>query len=117
MRVLTQTLIADDVWGGEEILLVVGETSSTLEYVCAAGEIIGKLVLDEGDNFIASGVHINRTPGPTYVDRSPERRPAFYTGQISGSLMTLRVTLSDTNELVGDFTLERGKVVRIRRCL
>ena len=104
------------VWGGEGIRLVIDTSTSTLEYACAAGEITEKFTIDANGDFELQGVHMNQTPGPTYVDRPPQRNAARYKGRLLGKTMSLKVELTDAHSLVGDFTLELGKSGRIRKC-
>ena len=113
----SKSSVAPGTWGGDEIRLVIGADMSTLEYACAEGEISEKLMIDKNGNFDLKGVHMGRTPGPTYEDRPPKREAAHYKGHISGNTMSLKVTLTETNSVIGEFTLERGKTGRMHRCL
>lgn len=103
-------------WGATDIRLAVEENAGTIEYACADGKIEEPLKVDEKGNFRANGVHIRQKGGPIREDSPPPRQPASYQGRISGDKMTLKVTLSETGEVIGNFTLERGKTPRIHRC-
>lgn len=110
-------LVPVGIWGGSGVRLSVEQKTVKLEYACASGEIDGRLKVDDRGNFKANGVHIQMRPGPLRVDNAPERRPARYEGKISGKTMTLKVTLLENKEVIGDFELERGVTPRLRRCL
>ncbi|MDQ3089090.1 MAG: hypothetical protein M3Q78_10915 [Acidobacteriota bacterium] len=103
-------------WGATDIILAVEENAGTIEYACADGKIEEPLKVDEKGNFRANGVHIRQKGGPIREDSPPPRQPASYQGRISGDKMTLKVTLSETGEVIGNFTLERGKTPRMHRC-
>jgi len=105
------------IWGATGIALVIEESSVRIEYDCADGEIEQKLSVDKDGNFNVNGVHIPSHPGPIRLDSPPERKPARYEGKISGKTMTLKVTLTENNEKIGEFVLERDKFPRITRCL
>jgi len=47
----------------------------------------------------------------------PNRHPARYDGRVSRETLQLTVTVTDTQQLVGSFTLTRGAAPRLVRCL
>lgn len=104
-------------WGARGIGLVVEESGVKIEYDCADGEIEQKLMIDGQGKFDVSGVHIRGLPGPVRMDTPPQRQPARYEGQISGKTLTLKVTLTETKQVIGEFTLEQDKTALIVRCL
>ncbi len=103
-------------WGGVGINLIVENNGASIEYDCAAGAIKQKITLDSLGNFTAQGTYTRRTPGPIRVNISPKSQPALFAGKISGSQMTLKVTLTETNETLEEMTLERGVTARLRKC-
>jgi len=113
----SKSAVAPGAWGGDGIGLDISSDTSKLQYACAEGEITQKFIIDKNGDFDLLGVHMALTPGPTYEDRPPKRETARYTGHISGNTMNLKVTLTTTNSVIGEFTLEQGKTGRIRRCL
>jgi hypothetical protein len=109
------TAIATGVWGGTGIGFIVGESGAQIEYDCAEGEIKQKLTADENGAFSLNGFHKRLTP-VIRVDLTPKPQAAIYEGKINGSTMNLKVILSETKEVIGEFTLTRGKTPRIRKC-
>ena len=109
--------IADGTWGGEHINLTVNGNSGTIEYDCAKGTITGPLVVDSGGGFKLAGTHTVERGGPIRSDESSNARPAVFTGTVRGETMSLTVTLSDTNENVGTFSLVHGKTGKLFRCM
>lgn len=107
--------VATGLWGGRGIGLQVDERGAQVEYDCAHGEITGPLALNDRGEFEASGKHVRETPGPTRVGVKDEH-PARYTGRVQGERMTLTVTLTDTQEQIGTFTLERGRAPTLVKC-
>ena len=109
--------IAPSEWGGEHVGLTVSATSGTLEYDCASGTIDQPIVAATNGSFIAQGTHTRGHGGPIMQGEIPDRHPARYDGWTHGETMRLTVTLTDTGEKLGDFTLVRGQSPRVFRCL
>lgn len=103
-------------WGTRGMILNVVENSVNIQYDCADGQIEQTLKLDIKGNFAANGFHSGRSPGPTLKDAQSASRGARYEGKISGDTMTLRVTLIETKEVIGEFKLQRGKIPKLTRC-
>ena len=105
-------------WGGEHIgLTVLSAGGATLEYDCAAGTIDQAIVAGSDGNFVVQGTHTRGHGGPSRDGEIPDRHPARYAGWTDGKEMRLTVTLTDTGEKLGDFTLVRGQSPRVFRCL
>jgi hypothetical protein len=109
--------LAADVWGGTGIIMTVGDKTVQIQYDCGSGEIAGKVMVGRNGEFTAIGVHIRQRPGPSREDQPDERLPANYTGTVKGDGIAMKVTLTSDNSIVGEYNLERGKAVRLRRCL
>jgi hypothetical protein len=109
--------IAASEWGGEHVGLTVSATGGALEYDCAAGTIDQEIVVGSDGNFIAEGTHTKGHGGPSREGEIPDRHPARYNGWTDGKEMRLTVTLTDTGDKLGDFTLIRGQSPRVFRCL
>ena len=111
-----KTKVAPGKWGAAGIGLSVEETAVTIEFDCATAEIARNLMIDKTGNFSTEGIYIRRSPGALRVKFPPKRAPARFEGKISGKTMTMKITLTETGEKIGDFTLQRGKTPTIRRC-
>ena len=109
--------VQNGIWGGEHILLEVSDTGATVMFECADGTIEEPLVIDEKGRFDVRGIHIRRSGGPARSDQKPERLQARYIGSVNGNSMTLTVTLPDTNETEGSFSLTYNVRPELRRCL
>jgi len=108
--------VPPSIWGADHIIFNVAANGVTIEYDCADGQIEQSLMIDESGNFTANGVHIARQAGPVSIDDKQTRQPALYAGKISGDTMTLNITLTETKQVIGEFTLERGKIPETQRC-
>jgi hypothetical protein len=108
--------VAKGVWGGQGVQLAVTETGAHIEYDCAHGQLDGSLTLDAQGHFEATGSHTREGPGPIRVGITRVSRPARYTGSIDGEKMTLTVTLTDTNDTLGTFTLYFDQQGILRKC-
>jgi hypothetical protein len=104
-------------WGGVHLGLVASDSGADLEYDCASGHIAGQLRPDGSGRFSAAGSHFPGHGGPIREDEVRETRPARYEGTVRGDKMTLTVTLTDTNEVLGTFTLIQGASPHVIKCL
>lgn len=109
--------VAPGDWGGEGIGLTVEDKGAKMQFDCAEAEITEKLMIDGKGNFSAKGNFLRRTPGPIRLKMLPKPQPAKFVGKITGKKMTLKVVLTETDEEIGNYRLERGKTAKIRRCL
>ena len=108
--------LAQGTWGGPHIRLTVGDSSATIEYDCAQGQIDGPLVIDRRGRFSLKGTHSPEHPGPIRIDEQSSSQPARYAGWTDGKKMTLTVTLVGQKETIGTFNLTRGAEGRIFKC-
>lgn len=104
-------------WGGLHIGLELAADGGRLEYDCAHGTIEGPVIPGHQGRFAATGTHFAEHGGPVREGEQEEGRPARYRGRLSGRRLTLTVTLADSNEEIGTFTLVRGAAPRIMKCL
>jgi len=103
-------------WGATGVNFTVEDNGVTIEYDCAHGEIGQKLLLDEQGGFSVNGFYTRRYPGALRVKFPPRRQSARYEGKISGDKMTLKVTLTETNETLEEVVLQRDSTARIHKC-
>jgi hypothetical protein len=105
------------VWGGTHIRMDVIARGAQLEYDCATGGIEERLRPDADGRFTAVGSH---TPGHGGPIREGEVFPTFrarYDGHVRGDRMTLTVTLTDTDVVIGSFELQRASSGHVFKCL
>lgn len=110
------TDVPTGIWGGTGLILTVEEKGGSIQYECADGQIEQTLKVNAQGNFSAKGTHTPQRGGPIRVDSKLAGQPVLYEGKVSGNTMTLRVTLTETKEVIGEFTLERGVTPRLHRC-
>jgi len=103
-------------WGGQHIGMIVSTDGATVEYDCARGTIDQSLLTADG-TFTAIGTHIREHGGPVREGEPADKHPARYDGKTDGKTMTLEVTLTDTGEKLGPFTLQRGASPSVFKCL
>ena len=108
--------IAKGEWGGMHINLSVNDSSATIEYDCAHGQITGPLVVDRKGRFDLKGTHSREHGGPIRINEPDNGQPARYTGWTDGKRMTLTVTLPNRRESVGTFNLTLGGRGRVFKC-
>lgn len=108
--------LAEGTWGALHVALKVSAESATIEYDCARGTIRGPLEVDRRGRFTWEGTHRAEHAGPIRDDEKPSDRPARYSGSVNDKIMTLNVTLTDTNQTLGPFTLTHGDSGRLFKC-
>lgn len=110
----TQHRVAKGIWGGENVRMEVTDDGANLQFSCSSGAIDGPLPITDG-KFEVKGTFTRQTPGPTR-ENGPKPQPATFRGSVDNEKMALTVTLAESKELLGEFTLELGKPGRVRRC-
>jgi hypothetical protein len=103
-------------WGGEHIALESTEAGATIDYDCAHGTITEKIVLDGKGKFRVKGLHVKEHGGPVRQGEDTTGQTAVYTGTCDGKTLTLTITLVDTGEVVGTYTLTHRKMGRVIKC-
>ena len=104
-------------WGGDHVALVVGDTSAHAEFDCAHGDIPIAVLVNDRNEFDVSGTFVRERGGPIREGELPDSHPAAYVGSVAGTTMALTVRLTDTNEVIGTFTLTRGSPGLVVKCL
>ena len=100
-------------WGGDHLRLDVTSGGAQAEFDCAHATISDRLTLDTTGHFAAAGQLVTEG-GPT--GGTANARPARFAGSVTGDQLTLTVTLTDSNEDVGTFTLTFGRQATLRKC-
>ncbi|MBD0370067.1 MAG: hypothetical protein ICV60_04480 [Pyrinomonadaceae bacterium] len=100
------------IWGGEHIRLQITDKGAKVEFDCAHGTIDAPVVLNSKGRFDVGGGFV---PERSRREEA-NNRPARYAGEVDDDTMTLTVTLTDSSEKVGPFTLNRGSQGRLFKC-
>jgi hypothetical protein len=109
-------VVVSGTWGGDHALLEVTDTTASIEFDCAHGTLSVPLTLNRGA-FDVTGDYVQEHGGPIRSDETVDRQAARYTGTVSGSTMTMLVTLTATGQDRGTYTLTRGASGRVFKCL
>jgi hypothetical protein len=105
-------------WGGEHAGLMVGEVGASAEFDCAHGATSGAMTLDAASRFDVAGTYTREHGGPVQnPPPPPDIHPARYTGSTDGRTLILTVTLGDTGDVFGPYTLTFGAQPRLLKCL
>ena len=104
------------IWGGRGISLVVEKNSYVIDLDCGKAAILTRLRIRKDGKFSAIGIMTRSGPGPVMRDAPPRAQRVRFEGRVSGKQMTIKVTLADSGDLVGDYTLERGAQSELTRC-
>lgn len=93
---------AEGIWGGQEASLTLTRDGGSLSYPCGAGTISAGWTFD-GRSLTGTGQHFpGGGPAPQVG------HPARYSGTVTGDVLVLSVTLTDLNQTLGPFHLQRG---------
>jgi hypothetical protein len=111
-----QNRVANGNWGGQNVRMDVTDGGVQFKFSCAHGSIEQPLTLDAEGRFSAKGTFTPEAMGPLDETNPPKSQPAIYSGSVRDKSMTLTITLTETKEEVGTFSLEHGKPGRIWRC-
>jgi hypothetical protein len=111
-----QNRLAQGTWGGKHVILEVTDDGARLQFDCARGNIEHSFAPDGEGRFDLQGTFVRSAFGPQREDDPQQSEPARYSGTVKDQSMTLKVTLTRTNEEIGTFTLTQGKPGRIWRC-
>jgi hypothetical protein len=106
-----------ETWGGEHVSADVGVDAVSFEFDCAHGRADGPLALGRGGSFDLRGYFVRERGAAASAGQDENRLPARYSGRARGPTMTLTVTLTETREEIGTFTLKRGHAGRLTKCL
>jgi hypothetical protein len=104
----------EGVWGGPHVRLVITSNGGEIEFDCGHGQLNEPLKRDAQGRFDVAGTFV-REAGPVRQEET-SGKPARYSGRIEGDIMTLTLTLSDSNEKPDEFSLTRGSDGRLWKC-
>jgi len=109
--------VANGVWGGEHIRMVVSDSGAVIEFDCARGSISQPLELDDKGRFKVQGTYMAQTPAPAAVDGGATASgvKATYTGTVSGSSLRLEV-LIEGQDTPRTFDLVQGEQGQLAKC-
>jgi hypothetical protein len=106
--------VAPGLWGADHVRMMISRTGARLEYDCADSTIDQPIILDAKGKFTAKGSYTPDRGGPRRSGTAAGR--ARYVGEVSADTMKLTVTLENTKEPVGVFTLRRGDDPLLTKC-
>ncbi len=104
-------------WGGTHVGLTLDAAAGRLDYDCAAGTILGPVMVNAAGQFRATGTHTPGTGGPVRQDHVPPAYPAIYQGSVRGDRMMLSVSVPSRGFVIGPYGLRRGAAPNLMRCL
>jgi hypothetical protein len=101
-------------WGGEHVALTVTDAGAHVELDCAYGDISEPVTIDRDGRMAVRGVYVFQA-GPER--ENPNRKPARFSGTLSGEVLTFEVRLIESGEIVGTFKVAYGAPPRgVRKC-
>jgi hypothetical protein len=103
-------------WGGPQVRMSLTATGGKMEFDCASATIDAPVRPDPTGKFSAPGRHEAFTGGPTPADVAPPTTAAHFEGHVEGD--TMHLTIHRKGETATqEYTLQRGRRVKIIRCM
>ncbi len=99
-------------WGGEQVVLSIGEDKARLRLGCADAEFDAPVSLDTDRRFSADGLYTAHGGGPSTASERPVK--ARFEGVLAGDWLTLTVRYADQAET---YRLAHGVQAKVIRCL
>ena len=113
----SEAALALGIWGGDHVRMEVQETEVAIEFDCAHASLPIRPELDEKGRFQSDGIYVQEKPGPAQPGDESSGHPARFEGAVDGRKLSLSITLNDTKETLGPFTLTLGEETRLAKCL
>lgn len=104
-------------WGGSHIVMDVNGEGAQLDFDCAHATITQPLNIDANGNYDVKGLYTKEHGGPVRMGEDQSGQPAHFKGRLTGKTLTLTITLDNSSESIGPYTLEQGKSARIMKCM
>jgi len=111
----TVAIVQTGWWGGDQATVDVQATRAHIELPCAHADIAGVLVTRDG-KIDAGGTFVQEHGGPV-AGGDLTARPARFTGTVTGTTLTITITLTDDNTVVGTFKVTLGDQGRVVKCM
>lgn len=105
-----------EIWGGEHVRIEFNDGEARVDFDCAHGTISDPLKTNSEGRFSLNGTYVREGPGTIRRNVPRVSQPARYSGTIKGEEMSLTLTLTNTSQEIGTFTLTRGSEGLIRKC-
>jgi hypothetical protein len=102
-------------WGGQHIEMTVADNQTTIEFDCGRAAVSGRMTVDRSGGFDVAGQYFPEAPGPTRRDEPPPR-PLRLSGTVRADSMQVQVVLTDTKDVIGEFSLGFGAAARLIKC-
>jgi len=99
-------------WGGTDAGLIAGDTAAHVHIGCTVGDARLPIAVNDDGTFEATGTYdVDAFPVPRGI-----LHPARFSGRITGTTMTLTVTLLDTARTLGPVQLTYGVTPQMGPC-
>lgn len=103
-------------WGGNQARLSLTETGGRVDLGCATATFDSPVRPDASGKFSANARYEEFTGGPTRADEAPATTPVHVMGHVDGD--TLHLTMHRKGAPAAeDYTLQRGRKVKLIRCM
>ena len=112
-------------WGAPGANLTVQPDSVSIDLPCANANFIGRPKLNSKGEFDAKGRYNQEGPGAVAIEPpSPKPLPgndsihnARFHGKVTGKKLEFTITLTESGEKLGPYSLVQGKSGRVFKCM
>ncbi len=104
-------------WGGDHIAMTVTSSSTHIDLDCAYADVPTTLRTDERGQFSAAGTFVRGHGGPVREGEILDAHPATFAGSLTATTIVLTIRLTDGSDVIGPFSLARGAIGRVVKCL
>ncbi|HYJ87243.1 MAG TPA: hypothetical protein VEW46_14375 [Pyrinomonadaceae bacterium] len=108
--------LAEGLWGGEHVRMEVTAAETKIEFDCGHATIASRILIDPRGRFLAKGTYVEERGGPSRQGEENHGYPAQFRGTVNGKNMKLTITRTDTNEVLGSFSLTHGREPELVKC-
>jgi hypothetical protein len=108
--------LAEGLWGGEHVRMEVSAAETKIEFDCGHATIASRILIDKRGRFVAKGTYVEERGGPSRQGEEGHGYPAEFRGTVNGKNMKLTITRTDTNEVLGSFSLTHGREPQLVKC-
>ncbi len=103
-------------WGGNQAMLALTETGGRIDLGCGTAAIDAPIRPDAAGKFSTTVRYEEFTGGPTRADEAPATTPAHVMGHVDGDTLHLSIHRHGA-KAADDYTLQRGRRVKLIRCM
>jgi hypothetical protein len=109
-------VVPNGAWGGDHVVLTVGDNGGRVEFDCAHGSLDHPLQVDDRGRFSVVGTFVLEHGGPAVADEVLPIHTARYQGTLDRQKVEFTVTIEGQTGQ-GPFTVTLAKTPKLEKCV